>query len=120
MGLPEYYNTVLERPSATAPGYDLIHVDVRALQPSSTRPLSLPPQLALFIIALNFTCIVHLPLQSTDCMGCTWFLTSVLSALQITVYCLPQLEMHYHGAAELLRITMQLPVCFDQSFMPKQ
>lgn len=27
MGLPEYYNTVLERPAATAPGYDLLHVD---------------------------------------------------------------------------------------------
>lgn len=29
MGLPEYYNCVLERPAGTAPGYDLIHVDVR-------------------------------------------------------------------------------------------
>ena len=36
MGLPEYYNCVLERPAATAPGYDLIHIDVRL-------PPNLPP-----------------------------------------------------------------------------
>lgn len=66
MGLPEYYNTVLERPSATAPGYDLIHVDVRAQQPADSRPVSLSSQLALTIAAVECACIAHLLLRSSD------------------------------------------------------